>query len=48
MTTLNVNRLYNDEKRHKTFQLLQNRKVDIALLEETHSKPDVAQKWEKE
>ena len=48
MTTLNVNRLYNDEKRHKIFQLLQNRKVDIALIQETNSKPDAAQKWAKE
>ena len=30
------------------FQLLQNWKVDIALIQETHSKHDAAQKWAKE
>ena len=40
--------IYGEVKIHETFELLQNRKVDIAFLQETHSKPDVAQKWEKE
>ena len=39
---------YTTTKKDKFFQLLQNWKVDIALIKETHSKPDAAQKWAKE
>ena len=35
---------YTTTKKDKFFQLLQNWKVDIALIQETHSKPDAAQK----
>ena len=48
LTTLNVNRLYNDSKRNETFELLMNRKIAIAFLQEIPSTPQAARKWEKE
>ena len=46
--TLNVNGLNDDGKRLKIFQIIQNKKSHITLLQETHSKPEQTTKWEKE
>lgn len=44
ITTLNVNELHD----HNKPDLLINRKTDITFLQETHSTPETAKKWEKE
>ena len=48
ITTLNFNGLHGEWKRQKIFQTIQNKKSHITLLQETHSKPEQATKWEKE
>ena len=48
ITTLNVNGLHDGGKRQKLFQTIQNKKSHITLLQETHSNPEQATKWEKE
>ena len=48
ITTLNVTGLHDGGKRQKIFQTIQNKKSHIILLQETHSKPEQATKWEKE
>ena len=45
---LNVNRLHDCSKRQQVYDLLINRKTDIAFQQETHSKHDTVQKWKKE
>lgn len=45
---LNVNGLHDDGKRQRIFQAIQNKKCHITLLQEAHSKPEHAMKWEKE
>ena len=45
---LNVNRLHDGSKRQQVYDLLINRKTDIAFQQETHSKHDTVQKWKKE
>ena len=40
ITTLNINGLHDDRKRHKTYDFLNNRKNDITLTQETHSTPE--------
>ena len=44
ITTLNVNELHDENKP----DLLINKKTDITFLQETHSTPETAKKWEKE
>ena len=44
---LNVNRLHDGSKRQQVYDLLINRKTDIAFQQETHSKHDTVQKWKK-
>ena len=39
ITTLNENRLHNDNKRAANFQNLYNRKIDIAFIQERQSNP---------
>ena len=48
ITTLNVNGLHDDNKRKKTYEMMINRKIEIAFLQETHSTPDPSKKWKKE
>ena len=48
ITTLNVNGLHDDNKKQKTYEMLINRKIEIAFLQETHSTPDASKKWKKE
>ena len=48
IATFNVNGLQNDNKRQKTSELLINRKIEIAFLQETHSTPEASKKWKKE
>ena len=48
ITTLNLNGLFDDRKRDNIFQYLQKKPAQIFLLQETHSTPEVIQKWEKE
>ena len=35
-------------KRQKTYEMMINRKIEIAFLQETHSTPDASKKWKKE
>ena len=46
--TLNANGLHNDSKTMDTFELIENKKIDIGLLQETHSTPEAVKTWEKE
>ena len=48
IATFNVNGLQNDNKRQKTYEMLINRKIEIAFLQETHSTPEASKKWKKE
>ena len=48
ITTLNINGLHDDRKRHKTYDFLNNRKNDITLTQETHSTPEWSRKWKNE
>ena len=48
IATFNVNGLQNDSKRQKTYEMLINRKIEIAFLQETHSTPEASKKWKKE
>ena len=48
MTTFNVNGLHNDNKRQKTYEMLINRKIEIAFLQETHSTSEANKKYKKE
>ena len=48
ITTFNVNGLQNDNKRQKTYEMLINRKIEIAFLQETHLTPEASKKWKKE
>ena len=47
ISTLNINGLAEDKKRHKLFENL-NKKTDITFLQETHSTKKAVEKWEKE
>ena len=42
--TFNVNGLFDDNKRQQIFQILENKKTEIILLQETHSNPEVMKK----
>lgn len=46
--TPNVNELFDDSNRQQVFQFLENKNAEIILLQETHSKPNMIKKWEKE
>ena len=48
ITTFNVNGLHNTNKRRDIFEILRNRNIDIALLQETHSTPETEKVWKKE
>ena len=48
ITTLNINGLHDDNKRHKTYEMVINRKIENDFLQETHSTPDASKKWKKE
>ena len=46
--TYNVNSLFEDKKRTKIFQQLQNKNAHIILLQETHSNKQIVKKWKEE
>ena len=46
--SLNINGLFEDNKRNKLFVFLNNKKSDILPLPETHSTTRVVSKWKKE
>ena len=46
--TLNINGLHNDDKRMEFFQNVHNKNIDVTLLQETHTTPEISIKWEKE
>ena len=46
--TLNINSLHNDNKKMETFQILYNKNINIAFIQETRSTPEASRKWEKE
>ena len=46
--TVNVNGLNNFNKRDKIFNLLKTKKIDLALLQETHSTKTTETQWQKE
>lgn len=48
LLTLNINGLQNDNKRIDIFQQLQNKKIDIVFLQETHTTPETSKKWGKD
>ena len=45
--SLNINGLFDENKRQNLFQILENKKADIILLQETHSKIEEEKKWQK-
>ena len=40
--TLNVNELFDDNRRQQVFQFLEDKNVEIILLQETYSNPDIS------
>ena len=46
--SLNINGLSNEKKRKSLFEKIQNKNIDIALLQETHSIKENIKNWEKE
>ena len=46
--SLNINGLSNEKKRKNLFEKIQNKNIDIVLLQETHSTKENIKKWEKE
>ena len=47
MISLNINDLFDENKRQNLFQILENKKADIILLQKTHSTKEVEKKWQK-
>ena len=47
-TTININRLNNDNKRMEFSQIQINKNFDIVFVQETQTKPDTISKMEKE
>lgn len=46
--TLNVRGLRDGKKRRRIFTFLKSKKIDIAMLQETHSTPEIEQLWNNE
>ena len=46
--SLNINGLSEEKKRTKLFEILINKNIDIAILQETHSTKKTINLWEKE
>ena len=46
--SLNINGMSEDKKRHKLFETLINKNIDISLIQETHSTRNLICKWQKE
>ena len=46
--SMNVRGLRNDTKRQKVFQWLKNKDCSLYLIQETHSSPDINEKWKNE
>ena len=46
--TLNVRGLREESKRKQIFQFLKNKRLDFYLIQETHSTPEIEQKWTNE
>ena len=42
-----TNSLFDENKRQNLFQILENKKADIILLQETHLKIEEEKKWQK-
>ena len=45
--SLNISGLFDENKRQNLFQILENKKADIILLQKTHSTKEVKKKWQK-
>ena len=46
--SININGMSEEKKRNKLFDILNNKNIDITLIQETHSTKNLINKWEKE
>ena len=46
--SLNINGLSENKKRNELFEKIINKKLDITLLQETHSTKQTTETWQKE
>ena len=46
--SLNINGLNDNKKRNDLFEQLNNKNIDIILLQETHSTKQIIENWQKE